>query len=83
MNEIQNEILQLVKMYCQDGRELDLADMVSLSTSLKMMEVLEAIPILEQAGYIEVIEIDMCCGADYIVTGLTKKGEILFKKMNP
>ena len=74
MDEKQKIILQLTQTHCVDGRELDPADIIKLSDSLTMMEVLEAIPILEYEGYIEVIQIDMCCGADYIVTGITEKG---------
>lgn len=79
MDERQKKILQLAQTHCIDGKELDPADIIKLSGSLTMMEVLEAIPILEHEGYIEVIEIDMCCGADYIVTGITEKGSSFLK----
>ena len=81
MNQKQKEILQLTLTHCVDGRELDPADILKLSDSLAMMEVLEAISILEHKGYIEVIEIDMCCGADYIVTGITEKGSSFLKSL--
>ncbi|MDD3394187.1 MAG: hypothetical protein PHG19_06055 [Anaerotignum sp.] len=74
MNEKQIEILQIIQTHCTNGRELDIADIMQLGTALAMPQVLEAVPILENQGYIEVIEIDMCCGADYIVTGITQKG---------
>ncbi|WMI82182.1 hypothetical protein [Anaerotignum sp. MB30-C6] len=74
MEENQMKILRLAQSHCVDGKELDLADICKLSAPMTMMEVLEIIPILAAEGYIEVIEIDMCCGADYIVTGITDKG---------
>lgn len=74
MSEKWLEVLQLLKVYCIDGVELDVADLVRLSGTLEMMEVLAIIPYLEAADFIEVIEIDMCCGVDYIITGLTENG---------
>ncbi|MDD4842814.1 MAG: hypothetical protein PHU31_00565 [Anaerotignum sp.] len=74
MNEKHKEILQTIQTRCLDGKELDLADMIRLDSSLTMQELLQVIPVLEQQGYIEVIQIDMCCGADYILTGITKQG---------
>jgi hypothetical protein len=74
MNEKHKEILQMIQTHCVDGKELDLADMIRLDSSLAMQKLLQVIPILEHQGYIEVIQIDMCCGADYIVTGITKQG---------
>lgn len=75
MNEKQKQIMQIIQTHCVDGRELDVPDILKYSASLTMPEVLESIPILENQGYIEVIEIDMCCGADYIVTGITETGK--------
>ncbi|WP_304508588.1 hypothetical protein [Anaerotignum sp.] len=77
MNEKQKEILKIVQDHCINGKELDLTDIMKLSDSLTMPELLEAIPILGNQGYIEVIEIDLCCGADYIVTGITEKAMFL------
>lgn len=74
MNETQIEILKIIQTHCTNGRELDITDIMKLGSSLAMPQVLEAIPILENHGYIEVVEIDMCCGADYIVTAITQKG---------
>lgn len=74
MDEKQMKVLKLIQTHCINGKELDPTDIIRLEESLTMMEVLEAIPILENEGYIEVIEIDMCCGADYIITGITQKG---------
>lgn len=77
MNEEQKEILQIVQTHCINGKELDVTDIMKLSDSLSMTELLEAIPLLENQGYIEVIEIDLCCGADYIITGITEKGVMI------
>lgn len=74
MNEKQKEIMQIIQSQCINGREMDVPDILKYSSSLTMKEVLEAIPFLQNQGYIEVIEIDMCCGADYIVTGITNEG---------
>ncbi|MCQ4935179.1 MULTISPECIES: hypothetical protein [Anaerotignum] len=74
MNEKQKEIMQIIQSQCINGREMDVPDILKYSSSLTMKEVLEAIPFLENQGFIEVIEIDMCCGADYIVTGITNEG---------
>ncbi len=74
MNEKHKEILQTIQTHCLNGKELDLADMIRLDSSLTMQKLLQIIPVLEQQGYIEAIQIDMCCGADYIVTGITKHG---------
>lgn len=74
MNEKQKEIMQIIQTQCINGREIDVPDILKCSSSLTMQEVLEAIPFLENQSFIEVIEIDMCCGADYIVTGITKEG---------
>lgn len=74
MNEKQKEIMQIIRSQCINGREMDVPDILKYSSSLTMQEVLEMIPFLESQGFIEVIEIDMCCGADYIVTGITKEG---------
>ncbi|WP_312071033.1 hypothetical protein [Anaerotignum propionicum] len=74
MNEKQKEIMQIIQSQCINGREMDVPDIMKYSSSLTMQEVLEVIPFLENQGYIEVIEIDMCCSADYIVTEITKEG---------
>jgi len=74
MNEKQKEIMQIIQSQCINGREMDVPDILKYSSSLTMKEVLEAIPFLDNQGFIEVIEIDMCCGADYIVTGITNDG---------
>ena len=74
MNEKQKEIMQIIQSQCINGREMDVPDILKYSSSLTMKEVLEAIPFLENQGFIELIEIDMCCGADYIVTGITNEG---------
>lgn len=76
MNEKQKEILKVVQEHCVNDKELDLTDIMKLGDSFTMPELLEAIPILENQGYIEVIEIDLCCGADYIVTGITEKAKL-------
>ncbi|WP_352399155.1 hypothetical protein [Anaerotignum sp.] len=79
MKEKHIEMLQLIQSNCVNGKELDPTDMVRLGSSFTMKEVQEAIPLLENEGFIEVIEIDMCCGADYIICGLTEKGKAYLK----
>lgn len=68
------EILQLIQTHCVDGKELDMADFIRIGSSLTMQELPQLVLVLERQGYIEAIEIDMCCGADYIVTGITEQG---------
>ena len=38
------------------------------------------ITLMEEEDLADVIEIDMCCGADYVVKGLTEKGKALIGK---
>ncbi|WP_313523970.1 hypothetical protein [Anaerotignum sp.] len=81
MNEKHIEMLKLIQSNCVDGKELDPTDIARLGTSFTMQEVQEAIPILEDDGLIEVIEIDMCCGVDYVVCGITEKGKVYLQSL--
>jgi len=69
MNEKHIEMLKLIQSNCVDGKELDPTDIARLGTSFTMQDVQE------------VIEIDMCCGVDYVVCGITEKGKVYLQSL--
>ncbi len=68
------EILKIVDEIYNKKNEVDATDIYK-AASITAAEANDAILQMEEEGLVDVIEIDMCCGADYVVKGLTKKGK--------
>ena len=59
----------------QNNGETDAARL-ALETNLHYQAVVQAIQKMEALGWISAYEMDMCCGMEYVVNGLTQKGTL-------
>lgn len=72
------KILKIVQEIYKQRNEVDATDIYK-AAGITPAEANAFIMKMEEEGLAEVVEIDMCCGADYIVKGLTEKGEMMLK----
>lgn len=70
------EILKIVDEIYHKKNEVDATDLYR-AAGITATEANDFILRMEEEGLAEVVEIDMCCAADYVVKGLTKKGKAL------
>ena len=63
----------------QNNGETDAARL-ALETNLHYQAVVQAIQKMEALGWISAYEMDMCCGKEYVVNGLTQKGTLEMTK---
>lgn len=68
------EILKLVEDIYNRKNEVDATDIYK-AAGITAAQANAYIMQMEEEGLADVIEIDMCCGADYVVKGLTDKGK--------
>ncbi|WP_458407249.1 hypothetical protein [Anaerotignum sp.] len=73
------EILKIVDEIFNKKNEVDATDIYK-AAGITAVEANAFILQMEEEDLAEVIEIDMCCGADYIVKGLTEKGKALLSE---
>ena len=73
------EILRIVEEIYNKKNEVDATDIYK-AAGITAAEANDYITKMEEEDLAEVIEIDMCCGADYIVKGLTEKGKALISE---
>lgn len=72
------EILKIVDEIYHKKNEVDATD-IYRATSITAAEANAFIAQMEEEDLADVIEIDMCCGADYVIKGLTEKGKALIE----
>lgn len=72
-------VLTAVYKICAEKGEADAAD-VAKAVGMTTDEAESCIRRMDEENLAVVIEIDMCCGEEYIVRGLTEKGEALLKE---
>ena len=73
------EILKIVHEIYNKKNEVDATDIYQ-AAGITAAEANAFITQMEEEDLAEVIEIDMCCGADYVVKGLTEKGKALISE---
>ena len=73
------EILKIVDEIYNKKNEVDATDIYK-AAGITAAEANAFITQLEEEELADVIEIDMCCGADYVVKGLTEKGLALISE---
>ena len=72
------EILKIVDEIYHKKNEVDATD-IYRAAGITAAEANAFISRMEAEDLADVIEIDMCCGADYVVKGLTEKGKALIQ----
>ena len=77
-----NETKRLLHIIDEIYRKVNGVDAPDLAkeAGISMEEAMEVIQKFGDDELIVVLEIDMCCGADYLVKGLTEKGEALLQE---
>ena len=73
------EILKIVDEIYNKKNEVDATDIYK-AAGITATEANAFIAQMEEEDLAEIIEIDMCCGADYVVKGLTEKGKALISE---
>ena len=73
------EILKIVEEIYNKKNEVDATDIYK-AAGITAAEANDFITKMEEEDLAEVIEIDMCCGADYVVKGLTAKGKAMIEE---
>ena len=73
------EILKIVDEIYNKKNEVDATDIYK-AAGITAAEANAFIAQMEEEDLAEIIEIDMCCGADYVVKGLTEKGKALLSE---
>ena len=73
------EILKIVDEIYNKKNEVDATDIYK-AAGITAAEANDFITQMEEEDLADVVEIDMCCGADYVVKGLTEKGMALISE---
>lgn len=73
------EILKIVEEIYNKKNEVDATDLYK-AAGITAAEANAFIAQMEEEDLAEIIEIDMCCGADYVVKGLTEKGKAIIEE---
>ncbi len=73
------EILKIVDEIYHKKNEVDATD-IYRTAGITAAEANAFISRMEEEDLADIIEIDMCCGAEYVVKGLTEKGKALINK---
>ena len=73
------EILKIVNEIYNKKNEVDATDIYK-AAGITAAEANDFITQMEEEDLADVVEIDMCCGADYVVKGLTEKGMALISE---
>ncbi len=67
-------LLQILQKLTADGKETDLSKLTALST-LPAGTVRAWLQEALQKDYVSAMELDLCCGVDYILYGLSEEGK--------
>lgn len=62
-----------IEALTKDGRETDLT-VLSKETGLLQRELEGILLEMDAKNWVSVYEIDLCCGAEYVIHGLTEEG---------
>lgn len=84
MEETYLVLMEKIVELTEKNGETDAAAL-SWETGLKHGEILQRLKEMEDKNWLVTYEIDMCCGAEYIVDGLTDEGKAMlcaWKKQN-
>lgn len=73
------DLLKIVEEIYLKKNEVDATDIYK-AAGITAVEANAFIQMMEEEDLAEVVEIDMCCGADYVVKGLTEKGKALLEE---
>ena len=73
------QILKIVQEVFHARNEVDAPDLAK-AAGMSVEEATKVILDLADENLAVVLEIDMCCGADYLIKGLTEKGEALLNE---
>ena len=73
------EILKIVDEIYKKKNEVDATDIYK-AAGITAADANDFISRMEEEDLADVVEIDMCCGADYVVKGLTEKGMALISE---
>lgn len=73
------EILKIVDEIYNKKNEVDATDIYK-AAGITAAEANAFISRMEEEDLADVVEIDMCCGADYVVKGLTEKGKAMINE---
>ena len=73
------EILKIVDEIYNKKNEVDATDIYK-AAGITAAEANAFIAQMEEEDLAEIIEIDMCCGVDYVIKGLTEKGKALISE---
>lgn len=73
------DLLKIVEEIYLKKNEVDATDIYK-TAGITAVEANAFIQMMEEEDLAEVVEIDMCCGADYVVKGLTEKGKALLEE---
>lgn len=74
MEEKWKLLAEKIMMLAQKNGETDTAAL-AWETGMKQGEVQELIRQMEEKNWLITYEIDMCCGAEYVIDGLTEIGK--------
>ena len=69
-------LLQVIDTLYKKLNGVDAPDLAK-EAGISVEEAMEVIQRFGDEQLVVVLEIDMCCGADYLIKGLTEKGEAL------
>lgn len=72
-------LLQIIEELYKKSNGVDAPDLAK-EAGISVVEAMEVIQKFGDEELIVVLEIDMCCGADYLIKGLTEKGEALLQE---
>lgn len=73
------KILKITDEIYNKKNEVDATDLYK-AAGITAAEANAFIAQMDEEGLADVVEIDMCCGADYVVKGLTEKGKELISE---
>lgn len=74
MEEKYLKIAQAIEKLTKTNTETD-ASAISWETGISQPEILKILKEMEEKNWICIYEIDMCCGAEYVIDGLTEIGK--------
>ena len=72
--EIYSRLAKKIALLTEQNEETDISALAR-EMEMKHGEVEEYIQKMDEKGWISTYELDMCCGSEYVVTGLTEEGK--------
>lgn len=78
--ETYRTVLAAVQKICEEKGEADAAD-IAKAVGLSSAAAEAYIRQMEEDSFADVVEIDLCCGEEYIVKGLTEQGRAFLEEI--